>query len=328
MTDKPLISRILSKFGTEWVQIVIISNLAIAVFGLADRFNPGSFSLGLLVGLAVSFVFRHAISGNFTRNFIIIAVISAAIVCGDLFVLSGEIFALNFSTDAAFTLGATARGFFAALLISFATGFLILSYQKQPHELYSELPENLKTNVDRQVRFADFIHRNVVYDVNVRSLPDKDAFRVTFSVEMTLVNRAKSDAIYTDTFIPSGTNVIFELVTLGGQEIDTEVSHLKAGDSGVVLKKKLGAGEDIKVFVKASSTYENRSSELYSSYFPCEEMTLNLSWDSDDINMMASVWCPYDPATETLRIRTKRFHFKEGLLPYQGIRLFWATEKD
>jgi hypothetical protein len=143
-----------------------------------------------------------------------------------------------------------------------------------------------------------------------------------FSVTMDLVNRSKQDATYSDDFDPAGDKKRFFKAEVDDQKFDVQSPYRMSG-LGLKLSKKVKANQKFVVRVEAQSTFHSRDSEIVGVYFPCASLSIRVRKPPDGLVVHGQSLLRHQVDREDLPDGDFLYNCTEGVLPHQGVRLFW-----
>lgn len=311
------LNQLLRAFGIEWTHLVILSGVAFSSFGLQGYVNPGIWILGTVMSFSIVYLFRWRITGNFPKVFVwtgLSILVGLALPAFVLFKLGQEIPAfLRASTDIA-----TA---YLSMVVGIPVGIGILSYRAQDEFLRTPLPGPLENAVKDSVLNSDFIHERADYEIEFRK-GQGDEVVMHFNVVMHVENRLKQAATYRDIFDPAGRNKSFQHAEIDGSSINQQDPE-RLSLRGLHLSYDAAAGQKFRVAVSGASTFHGRDSELVGVYFPCAQLSLLIRKPPSTLQVHVQSLLRRKVDPKTLPNGDLTLEWREGLLPFQGVRLFW-----
>lgn len=311
------LGRLLQEFGIEWTHLVIISGVAFSSLGLKDYLNPSIWILGTVVSFSLVYLFRLNITGNFPKVALWTGSAMLAGVAVPLIILVTK------RQDIAELLKAwtdLATGYLS-IVLGIPVGIAILSYRAQDEFLRSPLPAVIEQAAKESVSQSDFVHDRAAYQIQFKPAANGDMV-MRFDVTMDVVNRLKRRAVYRDIFDPAGREKRFFYAAINGTQLN-EQDPERLSQRGLVLSHEVGANEKFQVVVSGESTFYTRDSEIVGVYFPCACLSILIRKPPDGLavhvqSLMRKRIDPKPLPTGDLLVESA-----EGVLPFQGVRLFW-----
>ena len=315
--SEAFLDKLLREFGLEWTALTVLSGIAFSSFNLDVYLNPGVWALGVFLGFSVGFLFKRYVSGNFLTVSLICLTLSAALLAGGIAILFyNNIGVLSFMKN--FSAIAT---LYVAVSVCLPLGFGILSYKAQDDVVRFPLPTEIMDQLKTSVVSSDFYHDSVDYSVRLSVLPS-GLVEMWFRVEMQLRNRLKRDTVYEDTFDPTGTDTVYKSVTVNSSQRIIETDMLTR--RGLVLRETVPAGGNIAICVEACTKMQAIDSEHFSVHFPARRMVIRLGPSPAELHTSRFLLTADKSVRPiTLPSGEMEYDFSKGVLPFEGIRLFW-----
>lgn len=311
------LARLLQEFGIGWTNLVIISGVVFSSFGLQEYLNPGVWILGTVASFSLVYLFRLRITGNFPKVAFWTGLAGLAGLAIPLIILhenGGHV--AEFLK--AWTVAAT---FYISVIIGIPVGTAILSYRAQEEFLRDPLPPVLEKAARESVSQTDFVYERATYRIKFTPSAKGDVV-MQFDVTMDVANRLKRPATYLGVFDPAGREKRFLYVAINGSQID-EQDPERLSQRGLLLSYEAEANEKFQVVVSGESTFHSRDSEIVGVYRPCACLSVLILKPPD--NLAVHVQCLMRKKVDPKRLPTGNLLVEcaEGVLPFQGVRLFW-----
>jgi hypothetical protein len=305
---------ILNEFGLRPAQLAVLVPIILSALGLSPSFDATTWTVVALLSFGAVFLLRRQITVDVLR--------AVGIALGIVIVFAGgavAVYALLPKVwDAIGKPGATA---YCAVGISVALAIVIAAYQHQERGYGGDYPAGVRKAIENLVRNESFVRHDMTYEIAVERIEDTDKEKwVYFVTTLTYLieNRSKRRADY---------YVVFDLNINRGRLVEMKIDGRSSDFSdpdrpGNFMKKiDLESGAKRPVSIKAREKFPLDGSELYSSYYPAERLTVRVSGGTS-LNFSYEQLGPaaFSDAYEqgVLVINTP-----DGLLPNQGVRLFW-----
>jgi hypothetical protein len=315
------LSRLLRAFGIQWTHLVIISGVVFSSFRLEEYLNPGVWILGTVAAFALAYLFRQHIPGNFPKVFLWCITSMLVAIAAPIALLLHAAWQLGPFLKV-WTIPATA---YLSLAIGVPLGLIILSYRAQEEFLRTPLPKGILRAVRDWITHSDFIHERVAYEISL--IPHGSDVVMRFHVTMDLLNRRKEAIEYRDIFDPAGDDKRFPVASINGEPVDTgDPDRLSL--RGLHLSYRAKAHERFQVIVSGESTFHGRDSELVGVYFPCDSMSVLLKKPPEGLRVNIQSLVPVKIDPKTLDCGDIVFQCPEGVLPFQGARIFWELRHE
>lgn len=318
------LSKLLDEFGIQWTHLAIISGVVFSSFGIERYLNPGVWILATVAAFGTVYLFRDQIGKDFPRVALwcFVVVVAAVLVPIAIISVSGG------------TTGGTLKDnrdlgtLYLAFVVGVPLGVAIISYRKQEDEKRSDLPRSLQQAVTRGVIRADFVHERVDYEVELAydDAVETPSVWMKYEVRMQLKNRTSRIAQYEDIFDPAGEMPEFLYVMIAGKMLDPNDPDRRT-ERGLVLSRDVDPGQTIEIVVRAQSRYHVRDSELIGVYLPSAEMSIASKRLPDELTSNFQSFLPRKVDPQVLSNGDQVFEWREGLLPFQGARLFWSEKR-
>lgn len=313
------LDRLLKEFGMQWTHLVIISGVVFSSFRLEPYVNPGIWIIGTLASFSIAYLFRRSVSGHFAR-------VVAYAVLTSMVAVAVPALAFGFAGHAILPLMSTFNEIstlYISIVVGIPLGLSILSYRRQEEFQRSALPKNLTAALESAIVHSDFIHESVSYDIRLEH--STKGVVLHFDVTMNLLNRLKARATYRDVFDPAGTDKRFLSASVDGVRVNVQ-DHDRLSKRGLVMSHDVNGGQRFQVRVLGASTFHSRDSELIGSYFPCERLSILLRAPPDNLQVHFQSLLPKKVEPQYLDTGDQLFQYDAGVLPFQGVRLFWEGQ--
>jgi hypothetical protein len=197
---------------------------------------------------------------------------------------------------------------------------VILSYRSQDDFLHSPLPPAL-AKATKAISQSDFVHESVSYIIKFTLKADAEVV-MRFEVTMNLVNRSKKPALYQDYFDPAGGNKQFISAAINRAPVNKDDPDRRV-QSGLLLSYKAEPGKPFEVKVIGESTFYRRDNELVGVYLPCNFLSIRIEKPPDELVVHVQALLPVKVDAERLDTGDLLFEYRDGVLPFQGTRVFW-----
>jgi hypothetical protein len=311
------LARLLQEFGIQWTHLVVISGVVFSSFGLHKYLDPGVWILGTIGSFSLVYLFRYRITGNFPKTVLwagIILLFGLSAAWAALFVAGQDPAQFLESRTKVSTL-------YIAIVIGIPIGAMILSYRAQDEFLRSPLPSVLATAA-KAISQSDFVHESVDYLINL-TLQTNGEVTLRFDVTMDVLNRSKRAALYQDHFDPAGRNKRFIGAKIKGARIN-ESDPNRLTQRGFFLEYHAQPSERFRIVVIGESTFYGRDNELVGVYFPCSFLSIRVVKPPDELIVHVESLLREKVDAERLATGDLLFQYSQGVLPFQGTRVFWA----
>ncbi len=323
------VSGFVEEFGIKWSQLLIIVPAIISYFGLEQYINGGVWIGGIVMSFAIVYPFRRWVSDNFLGTAVCCVVIFAG-GCTGLTYLFLKIAGSSVASFEQLNSFAQAHSKLDTIYLSIAVGIPlaigIVSYRKQDDFVRSPLPRPVRCAVQESVVRADFVFDKAKYKVALRPLASGDV-RVLFTAELQVRNRRKEPLKYDAQFDPAGWNKRFTEASIDGRPVDPTKPENVTG-RGLLLSCEIPAGKTATLVVSFESTYNGRDSEFIGVYRPTAEYSLTIEKIPKSLKFNEQQFVHRKRDTQKLKNGDLLFLYKDGMLPFQGLRLFWEVLHD
>ena len=310
------LGRLLREFGIEWTHLVVISGVVFSSFGLEKYLNPGIWILGTVASFSVVYLFRLRIKGNFpTVFFWSILIIVAGLASPLIYLLhTGEDVAVFLKT------WTEVGTLYSSIIIGVPLGVSILSYRAQEEFLRTPLPAVLDKAAKESVSQSDFVLERAAYQIQFSNHSGNEVV-MRFDVNIEAVNRLNRPATYNGIFDPAGRNKRFHYASIDGSPLN-EQDPDRLTKRGLIVSHEVAANGKFLISVSGESTYYDRDSEIVGVYRPCAAFSLLIKVSPGlSVNVQSLLRKKVDP--RKLANGDLLVEYNDGLLPFQGMRLFW-----
>jgi hypothetical protein len=311
------LGKLLQEFGLQWTHLALLSGVVFSSFHLEMYLNPGLWMLGTLAAFSMVYLFRDTISDNFLRVSIWSVLIGMILLFAPLAVL----IRLHQDVPELIKQWSQAVTIYLAMAIGIPVGIMILSYRKRDDFQRMPLSPRLAQAVKEAASQSDFVHESVIYEIEFLPTEAKDVV-MRFTAKMNLVNRSKRMATYKDVFDPAGRNKKINYATIKGQPVDTEDPD-RIFQRGLLLTHEAQPSETFEVVVSGESTFYGRDSELVGVYLPSSSLTVRVKKPPPNLSVNVQSLLPKKIDSKPQPTGDILFEYAEGVLPFQGTRLFW-----
>jgi hypothetical protein len=313
------LAKLLQEFGFQWTHLVVISGVVFSSFGLQKYLDPGIWILGTIMSFGIVYLFRNYVSANFLRTSITAVLAVAAVM------LTAYVFLyLTHQEVGPFLESRTKFGtMYVAVAIGIPLGVMILSYKSQDDFLRTPLPPALSIAA-RNLAQMDFVHESVNYVISFLTAPDNADVIMRFEVTMDVINRTKRDADYEDYFDPAGRNMRFLSATVGNSTIDAK-DRGRDTKRGLLIKHRAQPGK-FRIVVVGESTFYTRDNELVGVYYPSNSLSIRINNPPTSLHVQIESLLSKKVEPQVLASGDILFQCSEGVLPFQGARIFWERK--
>jgi len=312
------LARLLGEFGLQWTHLVILSGIVFSSFGLQEYLNAGVWILGTIGSFSVVFLFRRQITGNFPKTALWAG---TALVLG-LLVPWAALLVAHQDLGAFMGHWVKLASLYVSAAVGIPVGVLILSYRAQDDFRWSPLPPGL-AKAEKSVSQSDFIHESVKYIIQFRRETNGDVI-MRFDVTMSLLNRTKKVTPYQDYFDPAGRAKKFMYAEIDKSQINTDDPGRKT-ERGLLLSHDAQPNQQFSVRVIGESTFYGRDSELVGAYFPCESLSIRIEKPPNGLTVHVESLLREKVDAKPLPTGDLDFAYMDGILPFQGTRIFWES---
>jgi len=311
------LSRLLDEFGIQWTHLVILSGVVFSSFGLQPFLDPGVWILGTTGSFALVYLFRNHISSNFPKTAIWggIALSLGFLIPWMVLLVAGQDVA-RFLQDRT-----KVSTVYISIVAGIPLGVIILSYRAQEEFLRSPLPPAIEKAM-KAISKSDFVHERVSYVIEF--FRDEAAVIMRFTVKMDLLNRSKKPALYQDHFDPAGKDKRILFAEINQTEVNINDPE-RLTQRGLFLSYQAEPNEKFRVTVIGESTFYARDNELVGVYFPCDFLSIRITKPPDNLDVHIQSLLPVKVDAKRLGTGDLLFEYADGVLPFQGTRIFWMS---
>lgn len=181
------------------------------------------------------------------------------------------------------------------------------------------LPRAL-SNALKEASQCDLIYERVRYQIEFRMLRNEPIMR--FTVIMDVLNRSKRKSEYRGIFDPAGRDRKILYATINGSTIDVQDPD-RIFTRGLQIIHEAEPNEKFEIVVSGESTYLERDSEIVGAYRPCNHLEIIIKKPPVSLTVNVQRLLPKRVETKTLPNGDLSFDYPDGVLPFQGTRIFW-----
>jgi hypothetical protein len=167
---------------------------------------------------------------------------------------------------------------------------------------------------------CDLIYERVQYQIEFRMLKREPIMR--FTVTMDVLNRSKRVSEYRGIFDPAGHDKKILYATINGSTIDVQDPD-RTFTRGLQIIHEAKPNEKFEIVVSGESTYRERDSEIVGAYRPCGHLKIVIKKPPASLAVNVQRLLPKMVETNTLPNGDLSFDYRDGVLPFQGTRIFW-----
>jgi hypothetical protein len=200
-----------------------------------------------------------------------------------------------------------------------------LPIERRPRQTRVSFPGPIESAVENQLYERTFYKTDVKFDITV----EESGGRLRFLTKMSygVVNRMGEPAEWwTEYNYDVATGRILK-ATFNDTVIDPSLPDARGG-RGLSFPYQLGPREAGRAYVEVEELFDFEGSNLFTSYYPATDLEFLVRWAVDGLQFDANAlyfWkrtIPVNRTTGQIRVQ-----FKDGLLPYQGLRLRWTRRR-
>jgi TIR domain len=181
------------------------------------------------------------------------------------------------------------------------------------------LPPALSKAV-RETSQCDLIYQRVRYRIEFRMLKREPIMR--FTVTMDVLNRSRRQSEYRGIFDPAGRDKKILHATINGSAIDVRDPD-RIFTRGLQIIHEAKPNEKFEIVVSGESTYHERDSEIVGAYRPCNHLEVIIKKPPASLTVNVQRLLPKRVETRTLPNGDLSFDYPDGVLPFQGTRIYW-----
>jgi hypothetical protein len=316
LVPRGFLSRLLAEFGVEWTNFVLVVGVLISSFSLDRYLNAGIWTFGAIASFSIVYLLRRSIDGRFPYYFMwaatFILLVTIAIFIASLNARSIGILFQQYRNLSTLLL---------SIAITVPVAECIISYRKQEEEGFLDLPKELQELIQASVLESPFYNRGVEFVVEFAE-PSDGLVRVTFEVTLLPFNRSKRVQRFQDVVDPAGSNNTNQYAMVDGVSINTDDPDYKS-DRGFTLVRYMDPGQEIHWTVKVTSTFYQRDSEFFGSYFPSTSLLVLVKAPPTALRVSFISFLHKKVDPKQLPNGDLIFEWRDGILPFQGLRLLW-----
>jgi TIR domain len=181
------------------------------------------------------------------------------------------------------------------------------------------LPPALSKAV-KEASQCDLIYQRVRYQIEFRMLKREPIMR--FTVTMDVLNRSRRQSEYRGIFDPAGRDKKILHATINGSTIDVRDPD-RNFTRGLQIIHEAEPNEKFEIVVSGESTYHERDSEIVGAYRPCNHLEIIIKKPPVSLTVNLQRLLPKTVETKTLPNGDLSFDYPDGVLPFQGTRIYW-----
>ncbi len=314
------LKKVFQAYGVGSTNLILVSGVFISTLGVSERIDAGVWIVSVFATFSLIYMFRAHVPHNLLRT-AKIALGTAAVIlfpAAILLLTQGgaellRVYDLNTKLSTAYV----------AFLIGSPAALLLLSYHQHDQDR-APISKTLASVVKRNVLNNDFYYKSVLYTIRF-DIRDS-AVWLWFHIHVHGVNRSRNETRYVGVFEPAGEDVVFHAATLNGKDLDTEDPDHRTG-RGYNLVFNCMPGEEFKIDVTAESRFHGRDSEHVGAYRPTEYCRVEIESPPKGLSVNAQSLLGEKARHSTTAAGSLVYEMADGLLPHQGIRLFWNVHE-
>ena len=313
----------LDRMGTNVPEIATVAGILIGTLQFDAYFNAAAWTVVAVVCFGIVYVYRRQIPLSLPKA---TAVAIGWMLVGSVLIvlyashLGGFQQLLDWSAEhpawASFVTGAVVSG---------TVGIIAIGYRQQEEVWGRSFPATIHNAIRSQVYARHFVKKNLAFLVTLEShRQDRVAVTIRMAYEVTNLTE-QADTWYLGFRKNDPAAEILE-ATIGDRAVDLTdpKSHSTWGLNAPHLVQP---GQTIQCDIRVRQWFSQRDSEMFTSYFPCTDLTLTL------VN-----------ETGTLLSNVEKLHFDEvatmsdgklrtvvintAILPFQGVRVNWYPKEE
>lgn len=314
-----ILEKVLKRYGLEWTQVVVLSGVVFSSFALDRYLNPGIWILGCVGTFAALIPYAPHVTRNLRKATLISLTVLACV-----FGAPGIYIAVSpIGLGSLYENNRNVATLYTSVGLTASVAAVLICYRAQPENQYVALPVPLDRAMT-SIKSASFVHERVDYDISFALEADRVLF--TFRVEMQLLNRSLKAARYEDIFGPAGRVTEFHTAEVAGspQNLDDWNNLSKRG---LHLQYLAGPGEKFTVVLSATCHYNLTDSETVGTYLPCADIRVKVEPPPEGLGVQLQPRVENARPIERLADRSLAFSHSDGLLPYQGVRIYWFPKE-
>lgn len=308
---------ILKEFGTNIPQISIIITVIIGSLGFSQLFNAGAWTITTLLCFSVIFIFRRQISSN----------VKAYGIFSFLFILLGILLPLlSFTKAEIINIVNNQHILFSAYTSFFITiplAIIIVSYRKQETEHGLTYPNEIQQAINNQILKSSFYKKEIKYIITFKELNTDHVLIQTF-LKYTVVNRTKNENKWIAQLRTDDKTFMMKEFSINEEEVFFKDEKYRVNNGFRFEQMIPPKGEKIFQFL-AEAKYPISGSEFYSTWDIATDEIVEIINPFEDIILNFEI--RHDRYSEESLVKKMDnkyiIEFKDGLLPYQGLRLNW-----
>jgi hypothetical protein len=121
---------------------------------------------------------------------------------------------------------------------------------------------------------------------------------------------------------PAGSDIVYEYAVADGVSINTaDPDH--NSERGFVLIRDLQPGQEVRGTVRATSTFRTRDWEFFGSFFPSTSLSVYVKPPPSSLKVAFISFLSEKVDPKQLPNGDVTFETREGILPFQGLKLVW-----
>ena len=314
-------SGILEEYGTSVPQFSVVIAVIIGSLGFDKYFNAGIWTIIAILCFSLVYLFRRQIGSDLRKTGIfVLVVVLLFLIPGVVVGLISKNFKLLLQENV--VIGTV----YSSALITIPLAMLISSYRKQERAYGLTYPNSLNNAIDNQLMKAQFYRNNIKYEIIFINRDDES---VTLETRMSydVTNRGSEAHVYSAvvrTDDPTAKPIDF---SFDDERIYISDPRYRTA-YGFKVPRTIPGGKTISVYSYDQSKYRLNDSELYTTYDPATDLTLQVR------NLVKNLIISFEPHYDrnNSKIDPKEegdylvVRMPDGLLPYQGVRMNWKNK--
>lgn len=315
---------IMGSFGGSIPQISTVIGIVIGSLGLPKYFDAGAWTIIAVLSFSLVYLYRRYIPRT---------VPTASLLVALLFLISGVVgYALwksgVVSHDPSVWSETAKRlsSAYLALTITLPVAVLITSYQRQEEVLGLTFPRKIEKAARDQLVTVPFYKSKIILQTTVEKVDEQGAVLVN-DMWYRVTNRTKRKQEWKMEYGFSDNKAEIEIAEANGEAIpQDDIARKYRYDDGVLIPREIGPKKSLQVHFRVRQRYRLEDGEIYSSYTPATDLTVKVENPFNEIEFyLESLYGP-DPKKEATGT-TQTMSLREGVLPYQGVRVKWRRRK-
>lgn len=312
------LGKVLKEFGIHWTHIFVISAVVLSVFGLDEVLDPSIWIIGIVSAFMSVYIFKDYISSNFISILLICVLLGALLAI----LVSPLVEFLPYNVNDRIRAEKTWLTLYTSISFGIPFGACMISYNKRPEVDLLPLPNSVLDCAKVQINQAPFFIDKATYLIGLDKSGNGEV-RFSFELHFRIINRSRKALTYRDIFDPAGATSDFIDASIDGREIDPRDPDFIHG-RGIVLTKDIPGRSAFDVKVSAITMFPNLGSELVGCYFPARELEVRVTYAHSDFDVSIQSMLMEKIPVKKMPNGDLLVSYKDGLLPFQGVRIHWS----